>query len=135
MARLIDTSVWIALERRGESLSALDEVTNGEPFALASITASELLVGVHRAATQEQRERRLDFVESVLDHVPILPFDLVAARAHAQVIVTLSAVGRAIGSNDSQIAAIALASGYVLLTHNLRHFERVPGLVAQRPDW
>jgi len=46
MARLIDTSVFIDLARWGESVRVLDTIFQGEPFALASITASELLVGI-----------------------------------------------------------------------------------------
>lgn len=51
MAQLIDSSVFIEFARRGESLSALEAIIPGEPFALASITASELLVGVQRSVT------------------------------------------------------------------------------------
>ena len=35
---------------------------------------------------------------------------------------------------ENESAATALAYGYAMLTHNIRHFERVPGLVVQRPD-
>ena len=50
MAHLIDTSVFVALERRGLPLGALASVApraSDAPVALASSTASELLVGVH----------------------------------------------------------------------------------------
>ncbi len=57
MARLIDSSVFIDLERRGGTIGDLDAILLGEPFALASITASELLVGVHRADAGRRRGR------------------------------------------------------------------------------
>ena len=135
MARLIDSSVFIELERRGGSLSALDAILLGEQLALASITASELLVGVHRSAVEQHRRRRLHFVENVLSQVPVLSFDLEAARIHAQLAAKLATVGQPIGLNDLLIAAIAMAQGYSVLTHNLRHFERVPGLVVQSTGW
>lgn len=128
MVRLIDSSVFVELDRRGESLGALEAAVGDEPFALASITASELLVGVLRSATPRQLARRLEFVESVLSQVPVVAFDLEIARSHAQLTADLAAKGQSIGSNDIQIAATALVRGYVLLTHNVRHFERVPGL-------
>ena len=55
MAQLIDSSVFIALERGGRPLSALVAAIPDEPIALSSITVSELLAGVHRANTPERR--------------------------------------------------------------------------------
>lgn len=134
MAQLIDTSVFVALDRQGASLDAFVELIRDEPFAVASVTASELLVGAYKTVPA-QRNRSFDFVESVLDRVPALPFDLDAARAHARLFVELSTSGQMIGANDLVIAATALTRGYSVLTHNLRHFERVPGLIVLRPDW
>lgn len=135
MARLIDSSVFIDLERRGESIGKLDTILHGEPFALASITASELLVGVYRSDVDRHRERQLDFVETLLGQVPVLGFDLDTARTHAQLAAGMAATGQSIGANDLLIAATALTRGYSVLTHNLRHFQRVPGLVVDVPVW
>ena len=135
MARLIDTSVFIDLARRGESVRVLDTILQGEPFALASITASEMLVGVYRSAPGRHRARQLDYVETLLREVPVLAFDLGTARTHAQLANGLAAIGQSIGANDLLIAVTALTRGYSVLTHNLRHFERVPGLVVNAPAW
>jgi tRNA(fMet)-specific endonuclease VapC len=135
MARLIDTSVFIEHERRGQTLDTLDVITRGEPIALASITASELIVGVYRAALEPMRARRLRFVEGVFHEVPVIPFDLVSAKTHAKLLVDLASIGRTIGPNDLIIAATALTHGYDVLTHNLRHFNLVPGLAVERPVW
>jgi tRNA(fMet)-specific endonuclease VapC len=133
MAWLIDTSVFIELDRRGAPLHELAASIPVEPAALASITVSELLVGAHRAATARQRSQRLDYVESILSQMPVLPFDVDSAKTHARLFSELRAVGQSIGSNDLIIAATALTHGYAVLTHNLRHFERVPGLAVQQP--
>ena len=53
MAQVIDTSVVIGMERHGHTLQDLAALSPDEPIALASITASELLVGVYRADTPE----------------------------------------------------------------------------------
>jgi len=45
----------------------------------------------------------------------------------------LASLGTPIGSNDLQIAAIALANNLILVTHNVREFSRVQGL--QIEDW
>ena len=135
MAQLIDTSVFVALDRQGASLDGFETLMGDEPFAIASITASELLEGVHRTLEADQRLRRRDFIETVLGRVPSLPFDLASARTHALLVVDLSSRGLLIGANDLVIAATALTLGYSLLTHNLRHFQRVPGLVVNAPAW
>jgi predicted nucleic acid-binding protein len=102
---------------------------------MSSVTASELLLGVERADALERRQQRAVFVESVLADLPVLPFDLHAARVHARVGAQLIASGQPIARHDLMIAATALAHGYTMLTDNLRDFERVPGLMVQRPAW
>ena len=135
MARLIDSSALITLERRGLSLGALDYLVPAEPGAIASITASELLAGVHRAPASERRRRREAFVETVSAHLPVLPFDLPVARIHSRISAEFAAAGQLIGPNDLMIAATALTHDMSVLTENIRHFERVPGLMVYRPDW
>ena len=137
MARLIDSSVFITLERRGSPIGALAHVTSArdESVALAAITASELLTGVERANSQDRRATRQAFVESVLSLVPVLPFDLQVARLHARLWAELAAKGQLTGVHDLMIAATALARGYGILTANLRDFRNIPGLDVQQPDW
>ncbi len=78
---MIDSSILIAAGRGALDLrKSLGE--GGEEIALSAITASELLHGVHRA-TRIQRGRREAFVEQLLASIPVLPFDLLAARVHA----------------------------------------------------
>lgn len=135
MAVLIDSGVLIALERRGQSLETIRQNIPAEPFAISSVTASELLVGVHRAVAPQQQFRRQRFVESVLDTIQILPFDLQVARVHASLWAEMQQRGRLIGDRDLLIAATAMAHGYDVLTANLRDFGMVPGLTVRQPAW
>lgn len=135
MAQLIDASVFIALERRGRQLADLDAALAGEPIALASITAADLLTGVDLANTAERRLRREAFVEAILAQFPVLPFDLPVARTQARLCAQLAAAGRTMGAHDLLIAATAVAYGYAVLTQNVRDFRRVPGLVVRQPRW
>ena len=135
MARLIDSSALIALERQAQPLRILLATAPDEPWAIAGITAAELLLGVERADSPSRRRRRAGFVEQVLAEVPVLPFDLLVARVHARVSAQLLDAGRLIGAHDLLIAATALAHGYAVLTQNLRDFRRVPGLDVRQPSW
>jgi len=104
-----------------------DQLGADEEVGVASITASELLHGVHRAAP-ERRARREAFVETVLAAFPPLPFGLLAARVHASIWADLAAAGRDVGAHDRIVAATAIANGWRIGTANLRHFERIAGL-------
>jgi tRNA(fMet)-specific endonuclease VapC len=138
MGSLLDTTVFIDLERAARATSASHSAEfvgwslagalgGDEEVAISAITASELLHGVHRAGRQ-YRARREVFVEAVLGVVPVLPFDLLAARAHARLWAELAAVGLDVGAHDRMVAATAVSVGWRVATSNVRHFDRVPGL-------
>ena len=128
MAFLIDTSVAIAVERQGKSVEEIQERMGSDAVAVAAITASELLHGIHRADTAVRRERRLRHIEDILNSVSVLPFDLDTARIHARIWADLAARGQLIGAHDLIIAATALAHELPIVTLNPGHFERVEGL-------
>lgn len=125
MAVLIDTSVLVNAERRGQSL---DQAIGDQDRAISVITASELLHGVHRAQTGAVRARRSAFVEHVISAIEPLPVTTAIARAHAEVWAELENDGNLIGAHDLWIAATALSRGMDVATANPRDFERVPGL-------
>jgi tRNA(fMet)-specific endonuclease VapC len=135
MAQLVDSSVFITLERRGLRLGALAQAAPGELTAIAGITASELLVGVHRADSPARRLHREAFVEAILENVAVLRFDLHVARVHSGLWAQLAAAGQLVGAHDLLIASTALAHGHSVLTENLRDFQRVPGLAVRQPSW
>ena len=128
MGTLIDSSVLIAAERRALDLDAAMLAHADEPVAIAAITASELLHGVHRAVKATQRQRRESFVERLLAVLPVVPFDLVTARIHASLWATIAAKGASVGAHDLLIGATAIAAGYRVATRDRRSFGRIPGL-------
>lgn len=125
---LIDSSVLVAAERRRLDLAAALAAHGDEPVGIAAVTASELLHGVHRAASPAQRQRREAFVEKVLASLPVLPFDLVAARIHASLWAQLAARGVSVGAHDLLIGATAIAAGYRVATRDRRSFGKIPAL-------
>ncbi len=102
---------------------------------MAAVTVSELLFGLHRADTAARRVRRENFLEALLETIPVLAFDLRVARIHGRIWAELAATGQMIGPHDAQIAATGLAYGHGVLTDNPKHFERVPGLEVTAPRW
>ncbi|MCP3959155.1 MAG: type II toxin-antitoxin system VapC family toxin [bacterium] len=128
MGLLIDTSVFIRIERSGEGLETLLDSVGDLPVFLAAISASELLHGVHRANTAVRRGRRERFVESIFSQVPILPFDMEIARVHSRLWADLSARGQMIGAHDLLIAATGVTHEHSVVTNNVREFGRVEDL-------
>jgi tRNA(fMet)-specific endonuclease VapC len=135
---LLDTTVFIEFERALRGLPAAQAMTEvahrleaqvgeSEEVAIAAITASELLHGVHRA-TAAHRGQRAAFVEATLAAFPVLSFDLLAARAHARLWAGLASSRAEVGAHDRIVAATALSIGWRVATANARHFERIPGL-------
>jgi predicted nucleic acid-binding protein len=128
MGALIDASVLIAAERGSLDIDAALGEHRGTEFALSSVTASELLHGVHRAKTSTQKLRREAYVEALLTMFPVVAFDLVAARSHARLWATLASKGVAVGAHDLVIAATAISRGMEVATRDERSFPRIPGL-------
>lgn len=128
MGILLDSSVLIEAERGHLDLDRRLESLGDEPVAISSISASELLHGVHRAITARDRIRREEFVESLLRGITVADFGLREARVHAALWADLRSRGLMIGAHDLLIAATALALEYRLATANLRDFARVPDL-------
>ena len=79
--------------------------------------------------TMASGDRQRAFVERFVS----LPFDDRAAEFYAETRAALEHRGTPIGANDLMIAAIALANGLVLVTHNVAEFSRVSKLRIE--DW
>ena len=144
MGTLVDTTVFIQLEkelRKAPPARALAEIANRlarelggeEEVAIAAITASELLHGVHRADLAHL-PRRAAFVEATLRAFPVIAFDLLCARAHAQLWAHLARSGADVGAHDRLVAATAIAMGWRVATANVRHYQHITGLDVVNPD-
>jgi tRNA(fMet)-specific endonuclease VapC len=99
-------------------------------IGISSITLAELEYGVAASASVEKNRRGLDRFLTPLD---VVPFDDTAARRYGTLRAALKRAGTPIGSNDTFIAAHALALGATLVTNNEREFRRVPEL--QIENW
>ena len=98
-----------------------------EPVAIAAVTASEMLHGVHRLGGVA-RVRGEAFARRWLEALPVLPFDLDVARVHATLGAQLAAAGTPIGAHDLVIAATAVHHGHRVATRDRRSYRRIEGL-------
>lgn len=132
MGLLIDASSLIAAERGELDLEAALADDLDEEVAIAAITASGLLHGVHRLKGGVKQAKAERFVERLLDRLAVIPFDLEAARVHARLGAELAAKGAAVGAHDLIIASTAVAIDFAVATRDLRSFPRIIGLTLKR---
>jgi tRNA(fMet)-specific endonuclease VapC len=122
-----DTDVLSHVLRRNPPLALIRRlaiVPADQQFTTA-ITAGELLYGAARRGSPGLTERVRDLVATALT---VLPFDLAAADVYGPLRADLEAAGKRLDEPDLRISSIALAHGLILVTGNVRHFGRVPGL-------
>ena len=106
-------------------------VREGHLFLISAITYTELRFGAIGKKASPKHEVQVDQFVQRIDE--ILPFDRKAVEAATKVKDHLSKLGQNIGPNDTLIAGHALSVKATLITHNLREFDRVPGLITE--DW
>lgn len=123
---LIDTNIWSALIRR--SSTALVERFGSlqlQQMVLSPIVLGELQVGYCKG---DRTPKRRQAVEHIAANSELIPLDAGVSLAYAQIRAELEQAGTPIGPNDTWIAAEALHHKLVLVTDNMREFERVKGL-------
>ena len=127
---LLDTNIVIyTMKNRPRQVKRLFQQHEGR-MGISTVTLGELVFGAERS---QQVERNLADIEAMAARLELLPFDTKAAYHFGQIRAALYATGRPIGAYDMMIAGQARASGLILVTNNIKEFERVPGLLLE--DW
>jgi tRNA(fMet)-specific endonuclease VapC len=100
--------------------------TSPSQVAISTITVMEVLYGF---ALNSKAERKFaSAFQSLCKATQVIPFDQAAAIAAAGIRARLKAKGTPVGSWDLLIAATAIAHKCVLVTSNIREFERIETL-------
>lgn len=122
---LLDTNIVIYVIKHRPPTAR--EVFNGHQgqMAVSAITQAELWHGAEKSADPS---RNLRVVEDFCSRLAVLPYGDKAAAHYGSIRADLERKGTPIGVNDLHIAAHARSEGLVLVTNNLREFERVEGL-------
>ncbi|EAZ2060989.1 type II toxin-antitoxin system VapC family toxin [Salmonella enterica] len=131
---MLDTCIcsFIMREQPEAVLKRLEQaVLRRHRIVVSAITYAEMRFGCTGKKASPRHAQLVDAFCSRLDAV--LAWDRAAVDATTEIHAVLAAAGTPIGSNDAAIAGHAIASGAILVTNNVREFERVPGL--QYEDW
>lgn len=100
-------------------------------FACCVISLHEQVVGAHALLNRAKNSASLIRAYTLLERLPrdylsfsLLPFD----AASAAVYDLLNSQNLRVATMDLRLASIAQANNLTVLTRNLRHFGRIPGL-------
>ena len=96
-----------------------------EQLCVSTITLAELQYGAEKSA---RRVENLQAVEQFRARLEVLSFSPSAAAHYGQIRAELERAGRPAGSHDMMIGGHARSEGLVLVTNNVREFERMSGL-------
>ena len=130
MKYVLDTNTCVyALKRLASVIDRMRE-RSPDDLAVSIITVAELWFGARKSKRPDSNRRSID---AFLKPFEVLPFDLRAAEAYAELRFALERTGRPIGERDLQIASIAVARRRTVVTHRISEFARVPGLNVE--DW
>ncbi len=122
---MLDTNICIyTIKNRPEAVRDAFNAHEGQ-LCISAVSHMELVVGAERSATPAAN---LQVLEGFFARLEVLPFDIPASAQAAQIRADLAARGTPIGPYDTMIAGHARSVGLVLVTNNLKEFERVDGL-------
>jgi tRNA(fMet)-specific endonuclease VapC len=132
MGLILDSSVLIARERQGQSIRRVlhqIQAKHGETeAALSAVIVVELTHGIYRARTEADRVRRQAFAEEIYRDMIVHPVNIEIARLAGKIEGEQMARSVTIAFQDLLIGATALYLDFRVITLNVRHFEKIPGL-------
>lgn len=122
---MLDTNIVIYVIKR-RPIAVLDTFNHhAGQLSISSITLAEILHGAEKSAKPDANLRQ---VEDFISRLEVLDYDPKAAAHYGDIRATLERKGTPIGVNDLHIAGHARSMGLILVTNNLREFERVDAL-------
>jgi len=124
-----DTCIYFL---NGNYPSIGDEIASRslEDLAITAISVAELYFGAYHSA---RKTKNIDVLDKLFEKIQILPFDNRSAKHFGELKETLHREGKMLGPYDLLIASIVHSQRHTLVTHNVKEFSLVKGLLVV--DW
>ena len=127
---MLDTNICIfTIKNKPQMVREAFNRHHGQ-LCISAVTLMELIYGAEKSAAPE---RNLAVIEGFAARLEVRPFDKEAAAHNGMIRSELAKAGKPIGPYDQMIAGHARSRGFIVVTNNLREFERVSGLRVE--DW
>jgi len=129
MGFLIDTCIWIDVERGALAPADVADITGNEPVYLSPVTIAELKFGAENAPTADLRQKRLAALAR-LKSKPLLVINEITGEIFGDLAAQIKKSGAQHHHRvqDLWLASQAIQHGYRFLTHNRKDFADIPGL-------
>lgn len=126
MIYYLDSNICIYF-LKGLYASIMENIKNINPdnIKIPSIVKGELLYGAEKS---EQKTKNLTRINQFLEPFEIIPFDDDCSIVYSRIRSDIEQKGTGIGPNDYIIAATVLAKNGILVTNNIKEFERIKNL-------
>lgn len=123
---ILDSDILIYfLKGQKNIVDEVMKISQNELFT-TRINYTELLYGAYNS---QRIEKNLDKILPFLKNFQILEFDEKSSQIFAQQKAKLKQSGNIIADMDLMIASISISNNQILYTNNIKHFNRIYGLV------
>jgi len=129
MGYVIDTCIWIDVERGKISAADVALMTKDHPVYISPVTIAELKFGVEITSNLSTKQKRMAALEKLMKK-PVLKIDEATGQIFGSLSSTLTKNGKNFDYRiqDLWIASQAVQHGFTLLTWNIKDFKDIPGL-------
>ena len=97
-------------------------------MCISTITWMELMYGAHKSIAPHRNQAD---IEKFTNCLSILPYDKVTADYTGKIRARLAKIGKPIGPYDQMIAGHAQSLALILVSNNIKEFERVPDILLE----
>ena len=127
---ILDTDTWIEYFHHRGGVDRHIASTPAEQIYASEVSIAELTYGaLHSSAVEKHLKEPKEIEESFT----VLPIIEGWARSYAEIRQALACRGLTVGDLDILIAVTARHYGLTVVTHNMKHFGKMPGI--QCVDW
>ena len=129
MGFLIDTCLWVAIERGAIDIATIFAITNQVPIYLSPVNVAEMCYGIELMTDERQRQKALAALRR-MRRKPILRIMRETGEIFGALAAELQRAGRGVDFRvqDVWLASQAIQSDFTLLTANAKDFTDIPGL-------
>ncbi|MGJ3251824.1 MAG: type II toxin-antitoxin system VapC family toxin [Elainellaceae cyanobacterium] len=128
MSYLLDTDICIYWLKGREAVRQNILSQSWNTLAICVITVAELYYGAYNS---QRVDTNLAKAEQFIAGLQVLSLEMASLKVYGKLKSQLRQAGQPLADLDLLIASIALAHNRVLVTNNLRHYERIPDLQLQ----